>query len=55
MSVHNWLFLLTIIGMIMGIFGSIVLSKEAIMAGLIITLGSLFSDTFLLRKEGLQE
>ena len=55
MNVHDWLFWLTIIGMIIGIFGSIALSKEAIMTGLIISLGSLFTNTFLLRKEGLQE
>lgn len=55
MNIHDWLFWLTIIGMIMGIFGSIALSKEAIMTGFIITLGSIFTDTFLLRKEGLQE
>ena len=55
MNAHDWFFWLTIIGKIIGIFGSIALSKEAIMAGLIISLGSLFTDTFLQRKEGLQE
>ena len=55
MNVHDWFFWLVIIGKIMGIFGSIALSKEAIMAGLIISLGSLFTDTLLLRKEWLQE
>jgi hypothetical protein len=55
MTVHDWLLCLTIIGEIIGIFGSIALNKEAIMTGLIIGVGSLFTDTLLQRKEGLQE
>lgn len=55
MNVHDWLLWLTIIGIIIGIFGSIALSKEAIMTGLIVGVGSLFTDTFLRRKEWLQE
>lgn len=55
MNAHDWFFWLIIIGITIGIFGSIALSKEAFMIGLIISLGSLFTDTFLQRKEWLQE
>jgi TPP-dependent trihydroxycyclohexane-1,2-dione (THcHDO) dehydratase len=52
MTAHDWLLCLTNIGEIIGIFGSIALNKEAIMTGLIIGVGSLFTDTLLQRKRG---
>ena len=50
MNLHSLLFWLTNFGMMVGIFGSIVLSKEAIMIGLIISVGGLFSSSILERK-----
>lgn len=51
MNVHNWLFWVTQSGMVIGIIGSIILSKEAIITGLILGVGGLFWDSYLERKE----
>ena len=54
-SQRVWLFWLTMVGMIIGILGSIALNQEAIMIGLIFGVGGLFSDSYLERKEEIQE
>ena len=51
MNVHDWRFWVTNSGMVIGIIGSILLSKEAISAGLILGVGGLLWDSYLERKK----
>jgi len=55
MNVHDWRFWVTNSGMVIGIIGSILLSKEAISAGLILGIRSLFWDYYLERKKWAQK
>ncbi len=55
MKIHDWRFWVTQSGMVMGIIGSIMLSKEAIGAGLILGVGGLFWDSYLERKKWSQK
>ena len=55
MNVHDWRFWVTQSGMVIGIIGSILLSKEAIATGLILGVGGLFWDSHLERKENLKK
>ncbi|MEJ2240852.1 MAG: hypothetical protein P8Y18_01735 [Candidatus Bathyarchaeota archaeon] len=55
MNVRNWRFWATQSGIVIGIIGSIMLSREAIITGLILGLGGLFWDSYLERKEKLQK
>jgi len=50
MNVHDWRFWVTQSGMVLGIIGSIILSKEAIAKGLILGVGGFFWDSYLEKK-----
>jgi hypothetical protein len=50
-SWRSWLFWTFNFGVIIGILGSIALNQEAIIMGFVFSLGSLFLDTNLQRKE----
>ena len=53
-SLRVGFFWLAMLGMVLGILGSIALNPEAISAGLILGVGGLFLDSYLEKKEGFQ-
>ena len=55
MNIHDWRFWVTQSGIVIGIIGSILLNKEAIIAGLILGVGGLFWDSYLERKKWSQK